>query len=48
VDVNALGLWLLRRAERIGLGGRVSIGFGRIEINEVSCVRLEVPCTPVT
>jgi hypothetical protein len=43
VEVNELGLWLLRCAERIGLGGRVSVGFGRIELLEVSCLRLETP-----
>lgn len=52
VEVNELGLWLLRCAERIGLGGRVSIGFGRVELNEVSCVRLDRPrgaaCAPAT
>jgi hypothetical protein len=43
VETDALGLWLLRCAERIGLGGRVSLGFGRVELEEVSCLRLERP-----
>lgn len=36
VDVNAPGLWLLRVAERIGLGGRCAFGFGRIRVEVVS------------
>lgn len=32
VEVNAPGLWLLRVAECIGLGGRCAFGFGRIRV----------------
>jgi CRISPR-associated endoribonuclease Cas6 len=32
LEVNAPALWLLRVAERVGLGGRTSLGFGRIRV----------------
>lgn len=32
VEVNAVGEWLLRCAELIGLGGRTAFGFGRIVV----------------
>lgn len=33
VEVNAPALWLLLVAERIGFGGRVAFGFGRIRVS---------------
>jgi CRISPR/Cas system endoribonuclease Cas6 (RAMP superfamily) len=35
VDTNATGHWLLKCAETLGFGGRVSFGFGRIRVSEV-------------
>lgn len=35
VDCNAVGHWLLAVAERIGLGGTTSFGFGRIKVTEL-------------
>lgn len=32
VETNAVGEWLLRAAERVGLGGRTAFGFGRIRV----------------
>lgn len=36
LECNAVGLWLLQVAETIGLGGRVGLGFGHIELREVA------------
>ena len=33
VDTNAVGEWMLRCCEVIGLGGRTSFGFGRVEVS---------------
>lgn len=33
VDTNAVGHWLLEVAARIGLGGRVALGFGRVRVS---------------
>lgn len=35
VDTNAVGRWLLECAARIGLGGRTSLGMGRVRVSEV-------------
>jgi len=35
VDTNAVGEWLLRCAESLGLGGRTAFGFGRVRISNV-------------
>lgn len=35
VETNAVGHWLLDVASRIGLGGRVALGFGRIRLSEI-------------
>lgn len=35
VDTNAVGEWLLRCAETIGLGGKCAFGFGRIRVSNV-------------
>lgn len=35
VETNAIGHWLLEVAARIGLGGRVALGFGRVRVSEV-------------
>lgn len=35
MEVNAPGLWLLRVAEKVGLGSRVAFGFGRIVVEEL-------------
>lgn len=34
VDTNAIGRWLLECAARIGLGGRTSLGFGRVRVSD--------------
>lgn len=34
LQTNAVGLWLLECAKRIGMGGRVSIGFGRVDLSD--------------
>lgn len=35
LEVNAPALWLLQCAEKVGLGSRVSFGFGRIVVEEI-------------
>ncbi len=35
VETNAVGHWLLEVGARIGLGGRVALGFGRVRVSEV-------------
>jgi hypothetical protein len=35
VETNAVGHWLLELAARIGLGGRVALGFGRVRVSAV-------------
>lgn len=34
VEVNAVGAWLLKAAETVGLGGRTAMGFGSIRVTE--------------
>lgn len=34
VETNAVGHWLLELGARIGLGGRVALGFGRVRVGE--------------
>lgn len=36
VETNAVGHWLLKCAELIGLGGKVAFGFGRIRVSDVA------------
>jgi hypothetical protein len=36
VDTNAVGRWLLECAARIGLGGSVALGFGRVRVSDAS------------
>lgn len=36
VDTNAVGHWLLKVCETVGLGGRTAFGFGRVKVSEVS------------
>jgi CRISPR/Cas system endoribonuclease Cas6 (RAMP superfamily) len=36
VDTNAVGHWLLKVAEGIGLGGKTAFGFGRIRVSDVA------------
>jgi CRISPR/Cas system endoribonuclease Cas6 (RAMP superfamily) len=38
--INAPGLWLLRTAERLGLGSRTAFGFGRIVVTDTEVM----PC----
>ena len=35
IECNAPGLWLLRLATQIGLGGKVAFGFGRVRLTEI-------------
>lgn len=35
VETNAVGHWLLELGARIGIGGRVALGFGRVRVSEV-------------
>jgi hypothetical protein len=36
VETNAVGRWLLEAAAKIGLGGRVGLGFGRVTVQEMT------------